>query len=441
MGTINKLPSGAYRVRIRRQGSPVLSRTFPTKKEAERWQSEQESALSHSSTLPLSVRDYKVAARVTLADLVERYLGSEHFAAKRPKTQRGEKIKVPHLIRHLGEYGITKLNASLIAAYRDTRLKEKTVKGTPVSRDQVRLEMALLCVILNLAAGEWQLIPANPCKGVRKPKGMERDRRLDEAEEKALRLTLMRRKDKRLLRFFLVAFYTGMRAGEIAELKKSYFNVERRCLDLPPAATKSNKSKRIVLTDHAYNILIQAANDAEEVSPFIFSSKSRNGEYHPFDYGCAWHRVLRKAGISDLHFHDLRHEFVSRLFENTKLSDGQIASLTGHSDPRSLWRYKHLRSELLRPDVQEVSDMLVNRRIMSEIAQEMDPRQDDQKYAKDSWALRLLMDANPDWAFYRLHLDADDIAELKKLKEEYSQKLSKSKNPSESTISTQAFKI
>ena len=54
-------------------------------------------------------------------------------------------------------------------------------------------------------------------------------------------------------------------------------------------------------------------------------------------------RIFDAAGAKDLHFHDLRHEATSRLYERTKLSDLEISKITGHKDPRMLKRYANLR--------------------------------------------------------------------------------------------------
>ncbi|HIL18138.1 MAG TPA: integrase [Gammaproteobacteria bacterium] len=54
----------------------------------------------------------------------------------------------------------------------------------------------------------------------------------------------------------------------------------------------------------------------------------------------------RPSGIEDLHFHDLRHETTSRLFEKA-LNPVEVAAITGHKDPRMLMRYTHLRAENL----------------------------------------------------------------------------------------------
>ncbi|MES2682354.1 MAG: tyrosine-type recombinase/integrase [Pseudomonadota bacterium] len=63
--------------------------------------------------------------------------------------------------------------------------------------------------------------------------------------------------------------------------------------------------------------------------------------------GTAWHRVRERAGIEDLHFHDLRHEATSRFFEDASkfgLTDTEIGSITGHKTWAMLQRYTHLRS-------------------------------------------------------------------------------------------------
>ena len=46
-----------------------------------------------------------------------------------------------------------------------------------------------------------------------------------------------------------------------------------------------------------------------------------------------------------LRFHHLRHEAASRFFETTDLSDGEIATITGHLSIQSLWIYRHLRAD------------------------------------------------------------------------------------------------
>jgi integrase len=58
----------------------------------------------------------------------------------------------------------------------------------------------------------------------------------------------------------------------------------------------------------------------------------------------AWKRVVKRAGLVDLRFHDLRHEAISSFFEK-RLSVPEVALISGHRDPRMLFRYTHPRPE------------------------------------------------------------------------------------------------
>jgi integrase len=54
----------------------------------------------------------------------------------------------------------------------------------------------------------------------------------------------------------------------------------------------------------------------------------------------AWERLKERARVIDLHFHDLRHEAISRFFEKG-LNVPEVALISGHRDPRMLFRYTH----------------------------------------------------------------------------------------------------
>jgi integrase len=60
----------------------------------------------------------------------------------------------------------------------------------------------------------------------------------------------------------------------------------------------------------------------------------------------AWERLRRRAGVSGLRFHDLRHEAVSRFFEKG-LNMPEVAAISGHRDPRMLMRYTHPKAEAI----------------------------------------------------------------------------------------------
>ena len=66
--------------------------------------------------------------------------------------------------------------------------------------------------------------------------------------------------------------------------------------------------------------------------------------YTPRGLSGAFLRLCRRLNIDNLHFHDLRHEATSRLFEKG-LNPVEVATITGHKDTKMLMRYTHLRAE------------------------------------------------------------------------------------------------
>ncbi|MGA8004216.1 MAG: tyrosine-type recombinase/integrase [Pseudolabrys sp.] len=58
----------------------------------------------------------------------------------------------------------------------------------------------------------------------------------------------------------------------------------------------------------------------------------------------AWKRLVKRARLENLRFHDLRHEAISRFFERD-LNVPEVALISGHRDPRMLFRYTHPRAE------------------------------------------------------------------------------------------------
>jgi integrase len=81
----------------------------------------------------------------------------------------------------------------------------------------------------------------------------------------------------------------------------------------------------------------------EEQKPFAGKS-DRVFPYNGRSVGTAFRRACRELKIIDLHFHDLRHEATSRLFEAGFLIQ-QVALVTGHKDWKMLKRYTNLRPE------------------------------------------------------------------------------------------------
>lgn len=100
-----------------------------------------------------------------------------------------------------------------------------------------------------------------------------------------------------------------------------------RTLRIP--VTKNGHPRTIPLTDKALSVLAGMGNiheGSERIFPLTCESVK-----------LAWKRLVRRARVEDLHFHDLRHEAVSRFFE-LGLTVPEVALISGHRDPRMLFR-------------------------------------------------------------------------------------------------------
>ncbi len=238
-----------------------------------------------------------------------------------------------------------------IAAYRDDRLSQVNPRtGRPISGDTVRLELALLSALYNLAKVEWGTCRANPVEAVRKPKASPgRDRRLTSSEERRLSRYFQARNPE-LYTIFHLALETGMRQGEILTLRWEHIDLQHGVAHLP--VTKNGSVRDVPLSGRARQLLQQLP---VQLSGAVFHYKSSG-------FKSAWRAALQHLKIENLHFHDLRHEAISRLFELGTLNVMEVAAISGHKSLNMLKRYTHLRAYQL------VSKLDVRRRQSQKIA-------------------------------------------------------------------------
>ena len=123
---------------------------------------------------------------------------------------------------------------------------------------------------------------------------------------------------------------TAMRRSEILALHWENIDQNYTIATLPD--TKNGSKREVPLTRKA-NQLLGSLSKQEE---FVFPTSDCAVRH-------AWDRLVKRAGIKDLRFHDLRHEAVSRFFE-MGLSVPEVASISGHKDYRMLASYTHIRS-------------------------------------------------------------------------------------------------
>ncbi|UUE35481.1 site-specific integrase [Pectobacterium aroidearum] len=254
---------------------------------------------------------------------------------KRGELQEFYRINVIKRSR-LANRNMDEISSIDIAEYRDNRLSEfnsRTQK--PISANTVRLELALLSALYNLAKVEWGTCSINPVENVRKPTvSSGRTRRLTTQEERQL-TRYFKDKNPELLAIFQIALETGMRQGEILSLRWEYTDLRLGVAHLP--LTKNGTSRDVPLSSKARQILCGQGERPHHENGYIFS-------YTSSGFKSAWRLALKAMAIDDLHFHDLRHEAISRFFELGTLNVMEVAAISGHKSMNMLKRYTHLRA-------------------------------------------------------------------------------------------------
>ena len=307
MASIRKR-NGKWHAQVRRANCKSITKTFTLKKYAERWARDMEQKLDRQE---LRI-DHQEA---TLRDLVNRYL-IEVVLLKRSNESEGIVLQ-SFLKEKFVDLSIYKINAEHFAKYRDRRLK--TVKPATFVR-----QVGILQHLYNTAIKEWGFEFKNPVKSIRKPIiRNKRNRRLTDTECQQI---VGGNYSHQLLRSIIeLALETGMRRGELLRIQRDH--IKDQTLLIPYA--KNGESRIIPLTKRARQILDHAS------LPFPVSANGLR---------LAWQRLRKRFSIKDLHFHDLRHEAISRFFEKG-LSVAEVALISGHKDVRMLFRYTHLKAE------------------------------------------------------------------------------------------------
>ena len=162
---------GAWRVRIRLQGKPPVSKVFKSKTDARIWGDKTERAMQLGILSP--------EHDVTLGDLLSRYAQE---VTPRKQGAPKEASRIDKLCRNdISGISITNLTSNDIAKFRDERLT--TVSGTTVVKD-----LLLISHAIKTAQREWGFkLASNPVDNVNKPPvNKPRDRRLEEGEEDRL---------------------------------------------------------------------------------------------------------------------------------------------------------------------------------------------------------------------------------------------------------------
>jgi integrase len=289
MATLRQRKS-KWQVQIRRQGQSALSRSFALKDDAQRWARQMEAQIDCQGIQP----DLRPLRRTSVSELVVRF--REEETPKR-KGGRNETLVLNAFLRNkLSQLPLSEIQPSHFARYRDERLKR--VKPGTVIR-----ELGLIQTVFEIAKTRWGFpLSGNPVRAIKKPRADEgRNRRLKGGEWERITEALGDSRNPVFRPLIEIAVETAMRRGEILSARKGHLDWEASTLNIP--MTKTGVPRTIPLTPRALELFRELAADKSDNELLFDTTASAVNQ--------GWKRLTKRAGLIDLHFHDLRHEALS----------------------------------------------------------------------------------------------------------------------------------
>jgi integrase len=329
-----------WQAQVRANGVSV-SKTFSSKQEARLWAAQMEAGVvDHSlsqqhkspsayyartdrsldaehtpSTLPIS------RPQITFGELLDRY-EELHLPHIRSQTQEVSRLK--KLRAAFGEKPLMDISPTTLVTYRQARLRE-------VSSQTVKHELSFVLRVMRLASNEWGYTLPNGVPVIKLPKlPRGRSRRLEQSEQVRLERAL----PEIIGKMMVFSLETALRRGELVSMQWEHVDLHRRLLTVP--VTKTDEPRTIPLTTTAVRLLRSLPrNLSGDVWGVEADSVSQR-----------FARVCKRLDIKDLHWHDLRHEAISRLVERG-LNTMEASLISGHRSLSCLQRYTHLKAENL----------------------------------------------------------------------------------------------
>ncbi len=270
--------------------------------------------------------DVKKVTKVRFEDFADQYLEG-HCKVNHKAYEKASGSQLKMLKKDFGGKFLDEITPLDIEKYKGERLKK--VSPATVNRGLARLK-----AMYNTAI-KWKVFNGpNPVREVRLLKETNHHLRFLEKYQIEKLLAVTEGKTRAII---LVAIHTGMRRAELFNLK--WRDVDFRQDNICLLETKSGKSRIIPMDAEVKNTLISIRKHPQ--SEYIFYK----ADGQPLkDVRSIFELALKKAGIEDFRFHDLRHTFGSQL-AMSGVDMNTIRELMGHADLKTTLIYSHLSQD------------------------------------------------------------------------------------------------
>lgn len=331
--------NGKWRALIRRKGHKSISKWFKTEAQGKSWATEIEDQFDGKTPAPQT-------SRPTIGQLIETYrrlrsktrpildTSTEHYTLKQLAANLGALVAVDMTVDDLLGWALRRSDDGA-GAY------------------TVNCDLSKLSTVLRYAGdGLPDVI------GAARPKlsylgliggGGKRERRPTEDELERLFAHFAAQHGQKYVDAMEFAIETAMRRGEVCEIRFADIDHAKRLVKVMRKHPRKGKTLEWVpLLPRAWEIVQSRQPEGDD----------RIFPIHPQTLSKYFTEACKTLGIPDLHWHDLRHEGTSALFE-AGLPIEKVALVTGHKSWANLRRYTNLKPESLHagnPDMQPHPD-------------------------------------------------------------------------------------
>lgn len=319
----------SYRVKVRIKGHPTQTATFERKTDAKEWASQTERIIKDG--LFFKTAESK---KHTLSELIDRYLAD--LQKHTPKRYADAKPLLNWWKCELGAYALSEISKPRIIEKRENLLNTKGRNNKLRAPSTVNRYMTALSHAFTVAVNQWEWLEEHPMKKIGKlpePKG--RVRFLDDNERQALLKEC--EGSTKLYLLVVLALSTGARHGELIKLQWQDVDFKRKVIVLHE--TKNGERRILPMVNHAHQLMHEHNRIRNIASGLVFPSRQNPKE--PWNSRSAFENAVKRAGIDNFRFHDLRHSAASYLAMNGA-SLAEIAEVLGHKTLQMVKRYAHL---------------------------------------------------------------------------------------------------
>jgi integrase len=336
-----------WRAVIRIKGYPSISNHFERKQEADDWAAETERRIK--------LGQFNFSAHNkhhTYADLLHRMEGDGAFDLQR--SFKNCRSQFDYWKKRLGAYALIHITPELVAQERKAFIDSLLPDGSKRTPATINRYTAVLSATFNYAIKKLRWMTENPCRTLSRLKeGAGRDRILNDHEITYLLDACKQSKSQLLYPIVLFALTTGARRGEIVGLEWKHIDLEKGIAFL--TETKNGRPRSVALSDPVITELKALYESRNPSKPLVFASKTAFGR---IDIKKGWMQAVRRAGLVDYHFHDLRHQFAT-FAAGQGASNVELATAMGHRTLSQLLRYSNLDAKNSKKFSDHISERIL----------------------------------------------------------------------------------